>query len=260
MISPRTDPLGVAILEELAERQFDYIELSLRDAAELERAHFDALAKRIQQSGISCEACNNFFPARIRLTGHDADLAAALEYARMAIDKAAQLGAKIIVFGSSGAKNVPEGFPYRAAWEQIVALLLALGPIAAENSITIVIEPLNRKESNIVTLAREGLQLVREVGHPSVQLLIDYYHLTRENEDVQIVLDANSAIRHLHFAEGEARVFPTEERAEYAKFFDCLKRIQYAGRCSIEAYTNNFSSDAGRALATLKAAAEQMRS
>jgi sugar phosphate isomerase/epimerase len=259
MISPRTDPLGVAILEELVAIRFDYIELSLSDAANLARPDFAALVKRIEESGISCEACNNFFPARIRLTGPDADLAGALEYARVAVDRAAQLGAKIIVFGSSGAKNVPAGYPYVAAWKQIVELLQALGPIAAEYGITIAIEPLNKLESNIVTLAREGLRLVREVNHPSVQLLIDYYHLTREDEDVQIVLDANSAIRHLHFAEGEARVFPIEERDEYVKFFDCLKRIQYAGRCSIEAYTNNFSADAGRALATLKAIAERLR-
>ena len=35
----------------------------------------------VERSGLRCEACNNFFPPQVRLTGPAADLPAALEYA-----------------------------------------------------------------------------------------------------------------------------------------------------------------------------------
>ncbi|MDR3436830.1 sugar phosphate isomerase/epimerase family protein [Telmatospirillum sp.] len=259
MISPEKDPSGIEIVETLAELQFDYIELSLSHLTSMDEAAFSKLARRIERSGIACEACNNFVPARIRLTGPDADLGSALEYAKAALDRAGRLGARTIVFGSSGAKNVPAGFPHDQAWRQIVQFLQALGPLAAPYGITIAIEPLNRQESNIVTLAAEGLRLSRDVGHPNIQLLIDFYHLRRENEDFGILLEAKSAIRHVHFAEVRSRIFPIDDDDDYQTFFDYLQKIGYDGRCSIEAYTKNFGSEAPRALAMLKAIASRSK-
>ena len=85
MISPATDPVGVEIIEALAQFGFDYIELSLSDLAALPPPAFTRLKQRIERSGIPCEACNNFFPPRVRLTGSEARLPAALDYAQAAM-------------------------------------------------------------------------------------------------------------------------------------------------------------------------------
>jgi len=255
-ISRSTDPVGVEIVEKMAEIGFDYIELSLSDLTALPEDAFAALVRRVAQSGIGCEACNNFFPPAIRLTGNEARLDVALDHAVRALGRAAELGVRIVVFGSSGAKNVPEGFPFGTAWNQIVALLRNLGPVAARHDITIAIEPLNRKESNIVNLAEEGLRLARQVAHPNIQLLIDFYHLEMEQEDPAVILRAGSAIRHLHIAHPEGRVFPAEAGMIYSRFFAALRQIRYQGRCSIEAYTSDFPADGRRALRNLRQEAE----
>ena len=252
MITPRQDLIGIEIIEDLAALGFDYIELSIRDLTALPEAAFSQILKRIEASGIRCESCNNFFPAHVRLTGPEASLPAAVAYASSILERAAQLEASAIVFGSSDAKNVPAGFSHETAWRQIVELLQALGPIAGKLGITIVIEPLNTRESNIVCTAKEGLKLAREVNHPNVQLLIDYYHLRQANEAPAIVLEAGSAIRHLHFAEPIQRGFPLEPSAEYETFFSKLRQIGYTGRCSIEAYTQNFIADAKNVLPVMK--------
>lgn len=256
MISPHRDPLGAEIVEELAASGFDYLELSLRDLAALAEPEVAKLQKRIGAAGIRCEACNNFFPAEVRLTGPEASIPRAMEYAARALERAAQLGVSIVVFGSADAKNVPPGYSHSDAWRQIVELLQTLGPVAGKLDITIVIEPLNRRESNIVCTAAEGLKLAREVAHPNIQLLIDYYHLRLESEAPDIVLEAGNAVRHVHFGEPAGRVFPIEAKPEYEGFFACMRQIDYDARCSIEAYTTDFSRDAGRALAVLKAASE----
>ena len=125
-------------------------------------------------------------------------------------------------------------------------------PIAAEHGITIAIEPLNRLESNIVLTAREGLALARQVDRPRIKLLVDYYHMTLEDESPDILLKAGPEVRHIHFARAEGRTFPAEMETGYRAFFANLKRIGYEGRVSVEAYTTDFASDAPRALAVLK--------
>jgi sugar phosphate isomerase/epimerase len=252
MISPATDPIGIAAIETMADVGFDYAELSLSHMAGLSDIAFDALCGRVGRSGIRCEACNNFFPATIRLTGLDVSLPTALDYAHRAIARAAALGARIIVFGSSGAKNVPPGFSHDIAWRQIAELLKCLGPIADEHGITIAIEALNREESNIVNLISEAMRLVLEVGHPAVRLLADFYHMAMEHEGLDVIPRAASALRHVHVAAASGRRFPQSGDDGLARFLACLHNAGYAGRCSIEAYTDAFASDAARAIALLR--------
>ncbi len=252
MISPSSDPIGIEIVEAATELGFDYIEFALSPLTMLSPPTFSRLIGRVERSGIRCEACNNFFPPRIRLTGSEVQPAAVLDYAAKAMERAAMLGVSVIVFGSSGAKNVPEGFPKETAWKQLVELLGNLGPTAEQHGITIAIEPLNKQESNIINLASEGLRLVREVRHPNIQLLVDFYHLTIEQEDPDILIQADSAVRHVHFAKVEGRVFPMEPEDAFVRFFSFLKDIHYDGRCSVEGNTCDFQTDARRALRLLR--------
>ena len=252
MVASVSDPIGIAFVDAMAEVGFDYIELSLRDIVSLPDAALSSLAAKLKRSAIPCEACNNFFPSEIKLTGPDIDLNRTIDYATTALDRAARLGASIVVFGSSDARNVPDGFEILVAREQLADLLGRLGPLAQQRGITIVIEPLNRRESNIINLAFDGLNLVREVNHANIQLLVDFYHLAVEQESPEVVLLAGSAIRHVHFSRPEGRTFPTEWTKSYADFFALLTSIGYANRCSIEAYTSDFTSDARRCLHLLK--------
>jgi hypothetical protein len=82
MIAPARDSIGVEIVETAAEIGFDYIELSLRDVTELSAPAYARLRARMARVGLPCEACNNFFPARLRLTGAEADPAAGVRPGR----------------------------------------------------------------------------------------------------------------------------------------------------------------------------------
>lgn len=246
MISP-ADPLGADIVEQLATLGYDYIELSLRDLAALPETAFAALSARLQRAGVPCEACNNFFPAEIRLTGPGADLPSALHYARAALARAARVGVSVVVFGSSGARNVPAGFPMDAAWTQLRTLLVSLGPIADEHGITIVIEHLNRGESNIINSIAEGWRMAQEVAHPRVRVLADAYHVRQENENPAILAKVGP-IAHVHVAQQAERMFPSGDDATFADFMARLRATGYAQRVSIEAYTKDFPADAARGL------------
>ena len=89
MIAPDRDPLGIESVEAMAAAGFDYIELSLAHLAALDDGAFQRVVDRVARSGIRCEACNNFFPPHVRLTGPEADLDAAVDYATRAMGRAA---------------------------------------------------------------------------------------------------------------------------------------------------------------------------
>jgi D-psicose/D-tagatose/L-ribulose 3-epimerase len=252
LIATQIDGTGSEWIEKGQENGFDYVELPLAQMVDLNDKEFSSLKEKVGSSGLKCEACNNFFPASIRLTGNDVDYGKTEAYLDKALGRAAQLGVKVIVLGSPKSKNVPEGYPMDKAWSQLVELLRNIDPLVRTRGITVVIEPLNKGESNIINTAAEGLRLAKAADRENIKLLIDYYHLVMEKEDPEIILDAGSYIKHIHFANPAGRVYPAEKVDGYVLFMDLLKRIGYEGRISVEAYTKDFCHDAKRSVEILR--------
>ncbi len=252
MVAQQPDGTGIEWLGTLEELGFDYVELSLSHIMNQTEDEFRDFRKILEKSRLGCEACHNFFPGSIRLTGEEVDLEKALEYAGRAIRRVSKLGADVIVFGSAKAKNVPKGFSYTRAWQQIVDLLQRVHKIAERFGITIAIEPVNKKESNIINRVDEALELYRRAKRTSIQVLADYYHMMVEAEDFRIIRNTAGSLRHVHFAHMEGRTYPVSSQQSYRDFFHELKAANYDARVSIEAYSNNFREDAARALKVLR--------
>jgi sugar phosphate isomerase/epimerase len=123
--------------------------------------------------------------------------------------------------------------------------------------ITIVLEPLNSKESNFITTTGEALDLVRELSLDNVKLLVDYYHMRMENEKASVIEKAGKDLRHTHIASKDRRLFPKPEDAEdYGEFFTLLKTIGYNGRVSVEGYSTDLAADGEISLKLLRSLAE----
>ena len=221
---------------------FDYLELPLSTVAGLTELEFSGLLQAVTAAGLPCEACNVFFPARIRLTGPDVDWRAVEAYVRLALGRAARLGIQVVVFGSGGARQVPEGFPSEQAWQQLIQLLRLVDPIAAGMNLTLAIEPLNRAECNIIQTGSEGFTLAKLVNRPNIKLLLDNYHMYHDQEDYGIAVTARDWIRHVHISNPETHGYPVEVNDDLAAFCRALKRSGYAGRVSIEAGYRDFQS------------------
>lgn len=237
MLGNSTEPIGRKYIANLKAAGYDYVELPLAQIMDLSETEFEGLLAELETTGLTCRCCNNFFPASVRLTGETADMAVAENYIASAVKRAARLGAKRIVFGSSGAKNVPEGFSHDRAFEQIVEVLRIVDRYVQPENIIIVIEPLNRKESNIILNLSDGERLVQVVSRQNVRLLVDYYHFAMEMEKLETLQQMMPYIRHVHFADPHGRSFPKRPDAEFDAFFQVLKAGGYHGGISVEAYS-----------------------
>ena len=248
--------VGLKGLEAAKAAGFDYVELGASEIAALSDADFEAALAQAKTVGIPTPNANLFLPATLKLTGpQPAYPEAQMAYVRKTFARLNRLGVKILCFGSGGARRVPDGFSHDEAFAQLVAFGKRIAPEARANGITVVIEPLRRQETNIINTTAEGLALVRAVGDPHFQLLIDFFHLASEKEDAAIILDAREHIRHLHMANPQGRVFPQRwEEYDYAPFFANLRQIGYAGSISIEASTKDVAGEAPRAIELLRRA------
>ena len=234
---------------------FEYLELGTSEIAALSDADYESALAHIKQAGLPVPVTNLFLPATLKVTGPDIDQDEQIRYVRKAFARLSRLGTGIVVFGSGGARRVPEGFPKEDAFKQLVEFGRRIALEARPHNITIAIEPLRRQETNIINSAAEGLELVKAVDHPNFQLMIDFYHLASEREDPAIVLRAREYLRHLHMANPQGRVFPLAwEEYDYAPFFSNLRTIGYDKRISIEASTKDFPLEAPRAIALLRRA------
>jgi D-psicose/D-tagatose/L-ribulose 3-epimerase len=237
---------------------FDYVELGTTEIASLSDADYDAAAAHIKQLGIATPAANLFLPSSMKVTGPVTDPAAQMAHVRKAFERLEKLGVEVVVFGSGGARRVPDGFAKEDAFKQLVDFGRRAAREAKAHGITIAIEPLRKQESNIINTAAEGLDLVNAVGDPNFQLMIDFYHLASEHEDPAIVLRAKDHIRHLHVANPQGRVFPQKwEEFDYAPFFANLRAIGYDKRISVEGSTTDLAAQGPVAVSLLHRAFER---
>jgi len=223
---PRRSPQRLALFFELHERlaaarvspQFRAWQQRFRDAEACSQEQGVLFDQRI---GIDCanEVGSLFFAAAYSATE--------VLHAEIAADSTGFAGEKRIVYlgdyidrgpDSRGVVdrlvgNVPDGFPRERAWDQIAEFLRQAAPIAERHNVVLAIEPLNRKESNILNTGGEALRMVTQVSPPNaIAFMIDYYHLRVENEDLDIFEKAGRKITHLHFANPAGRRWP--ERAD----------------------------------------------
>ena len=227
---------------------FDYVEPAAAEIAAMSEDQFREFSDIVLASPIRCHAFNSFIRRPdLKVVGPEAPIAALKEYLEGCLPRCRRLGASIVVWGSAGSRNVPEGFSREQARDQIAAFLTMTGEVARRSHIIVAIEPLRRQESNIFNTGAEVLEMVRRVKHPNIRMIIDYFHLREENEHPRIIETARREIVHLHFANPHGRLWPHDlaEDDHYAEFFGYLKKTGYSGGISIEGQ-GSFEKD-GRA-------------
>lgn len=259
LTASQPDKTGIETIEKLQRFGYDYIELPLGEIMDLPEEQREQIVARVDASGIRSEVLNNFFPRRMKLTGPKVNREAIAAYYQEALPLAKRLGAEYVVFGSPFAKSYPLGFDKQRALEQLGSLHQEVDAYAASIGLRILIEPIHSFESNLINTFAEGVELKERLNLRNTDVLLDFYHMTRDHEDPKVLLTfGRENLRHIHFAcpflpgEGE-RVFPlyADEWYAYAEFATILKEIGYQGRISLEARTSDFDAHAPISLQVL---------
>lgn len=237
-----TSPESVASIDAPG---FDYVEANVQGFLKPEASEEDFAPSLDVASSLALPipAACCFLPGDLRITGPSVDLERLERYAAIAFARAARVGIGVIVFGSGGARRLPDDWPVEDGFRQFVEANLRIAPLAAEQGITLVIEPLNQSECNFVNSPTDGARVVRAVDHPNVRLLVDLYHMLVEGQSPQEIIDCGPLIHHAHLAEKETRSAPGVKGDDFRPFLKALKSVGYDRLLSIESGWDDFADE-----------------
>jgi len=227
---------------------FEFVEPTVRSLHA--GTNFDNIQAAHAAAGLPTPTFNVFVPGDLKITGPGADLARLQAYVAESLRRVQAVGGALVVFGSGGARNIPDGFEREAAWQQLIDFLRMVADEAGKTGVTIAIEPLNRRESNVLNSVAEGAALAQAVDRPAIRVLADLYHMQEENEPLDTVVEHADWLAHVHVADS-GRQAPGLGSYPYAEFFGHLKTTGYAGRISVECRWRDFAEEAGAAVAYL---------
>ena len=232
----------------------DYVELAVRGflCPDQDEQSFVKQLDTVKAWEVPVEAVNCLFPSEIKITGRDIDSQRIDDWLQTVCQRAKRAGGELVVFGSGRSRSVPEGFDPARAIEQIYEHLKRWADIAADVGVVIVVEPLSKKECNIINKVDEAVELVQRVNHPNIRLLVDTCHMRREGESAEVIHKADGLIAHVHCAEGKTRLPIGLGEENHRPYFRALKEIGYNGRISIEAIFSNFPEQLPLAVSRLR--------
>ncbi|HRE80911.1 MAG TPA: sugar phosphate isomerase/epimerase family protein [Opitutaceae bacterium] len=228
-----TTPDVVATLPSLP---FEFIEAHVWQffIPEQPDAAFAPRAAAAKACPLPTPAANSLFPPDLKVTGPSVDVARMTRFAETAFSRAASIGLTTIVFGSAGARMVPEGWSMTRGFEQYVEALKLLAPVAQKYGIMLVVEALNRGECNLVNTIDEGAEAVKRCNHPNVRLLVDIFHMLRNGESPDGISRHAALVTHSHVAEDKDRAEPGKYNDDFRPYLKALRAATLCQRLTIE--------------------------
>ena len=214
---------------------FDAVEVFAGSGQELRALGLPAL---LAETGLTLAAVGTgagFVKHGLTLTDPDpAVRQRALDYVRAMIDAAADLRTPVIV-GSMQGRD-PAGEKRGAAFDHLAEAITVLGLHAFDRDTLLLVEPLNRYESNILNTLADGVVLTKAGAGFGVNLLADLFHMNIEEADISAAITAaEDHIGHVHLADSN-RLAPGLGHADLAAAVAALGHAGYDGTLSAEIF------------------------
>ncbi|MDE2126612.1 MAG: sugar phosphate isomerase/epimerase [Armatimonadetes bacterium] len=159
---------------------------------------------------------------------------------RKKLDQAAEVGAlgPIIVPIFNGNDRVPDLSPWKSRAEVerdlLLAMLAPLADHAAQNGVCVLLEPLNRYESNSLPKQADGADVVRALNGRGIRLMSDIFHMSIEERNLPATIrQCADVIGHVHLAD-TTRLEPGTGSADYTGILAALREIGFQGAMAFE--------------------------
>jgi sugar phosphate isomerase/epimerase len=156
------------------------------------------------------------------------------------IEIAGELGAvgpiAVPIFNSND--RLPDLSPYKTRHqleiELLTEVLREVGQHGEKHGAALLLEPLNRYESNALKDVAEAAAVCRAVGSSAVKVMPDFFHMNIEEPDIPASLAAlGSLIGHVHLADN-TRKEPGSGSTNFRAGFTALKRAGFQGYGALE--------------------------
>lgn len=215
----------------------DAVEIALEDAAHVDA---EAINNGLAEHGVTCSSiCAAMGPGR-DLRGTPEEQQGAIDYITQTMELMAKINCPVMVgplYSSVGRAEQTPRDEYRRQWDTVVSHLKQLATRADSLGVKLAIEPLNRYETDFINTSEQAVNLVDEVGHQAVGILLDSYHMNIEEKDsAAAIRRAGNRLYHVHTC-GCDRGAPGGDHIDWDSIRDALKEVDYRGSLVIESFT-----------------------
>ena len=215
---------------------FDAIEIFPPDAAAVNAAEVTKLLEQYRLKLAAVGTGAGWVCRQLTLVSADPQIRQrAIDFVRSIIDAAGRLGAPAIVGSMQGRCATADQRP--ATLERLAAAVVELADYAAERyAVPLLIEPLNRYETNLLNEVTVTSQWLKSLPASNVRILADLFHMNIEEADMGAALRAaGSLVGHVHFADSNRRAVGMGH-APIAGAVAALKSLNYRGFLSAEIF------------------------
>jgi sugar phosphate isomerase/epimerase len=175
--------------------------------------------------------------AGIHLTSPDAAVRRqTAEYLRELVRLCADLGGRVMVFGSPQQRNVLPGVKPEEAAQYAVEVFSSVAPALESAGIVLALEPLGPQETNFMVTTPETVDLIHRIGSPHVRLHLDCKAMSSEAEPIPDLIARYSALMAHFHANDPNRQGPGFGALDFVPIFQALRDVRYDGWVSVEVF------------------------
>ena len=152
------------------------------------------------------------------------------------IDCCAELGGEVLIFGSPQQRDVPPDRSRAEAWKSTAEIMHSCGVRAQEQGVLFCVEPLSRNETNFIVNVDEAAELVRQVDHPGLRMMVDTKAMSHDPRPIpQQIQAVYPLFHHVHLNDPNLRG-PGMGDLDFRPILQTLDDLDYARWLSVEVF------------------------
>ncbi|MDO8683451.1 MAG: 5-keto-L-gluconate epimerase [Armatimonadota bacterium] len=220
-------------IRSLAGLGFDGVELHVRDPKEVDLSLIKSV---IGDCGLEVSAIGTglaYVDDGLSFSNPNADIRhSAVQRIKDCIDFASNLNALLIIGLVRGRTTAGVDKAQALAWiKEALGECLAF---AEKKNVRIVIEPINRYETDLLNTASETIDFIRQLQSLNIGLLLDSFHMNIEEPSIyESIRTAGNLLAHFHIVDSN-RWAPGYGHLDFQQIIASLREIDYQGYLSAE--------------------------
>ncbi len=227
-IEPDVKPLGVrgaidTILESIHDLGYDGVELHIRDPDKIDVRRVKEI---VDVFGLVVPAIGTGFTYTVYGLSFSSNDSKVRSEAVRRVEEYLKVGSELeadVIIGlvqgvadnrAAGIKNLKD------------SLERCIKP-AEDLGVNILLEPLNRYETNLINTVKDAVTLRNEIGSDKLWVMADTFHMNIEEKSIyKSIVEADGFLKHIHFADSN-RLAPGQGHINFREVLKALKEINY---------------------------------
>ena len=213
---------------------FNAVELSLLDSKKIEQDYIIGKIKDKNLKVFAISTGQTYYNDGYSLYDLKDDIREkAVNRIKDHVDFAAKLNSMIVIGGIRGVID-KESSSATQQKEMGKKAIKDCAVYAKDKNVMLLLEPINRYETNIINTVKEAMELIEEIGMDNIKILPDTFHMNIEEISIEDSLKkAGNLAGYIHFADSN-RHAPGWGHTDFRKIISALKDIDYKGAIGVE--------------------------